>query len=116
MDYRGTLVQNLSLVIMFKLRDHRIAKFDTIDEFIYCTTGHASFASEALQDIHSCHGRNTLLLLESWDERHDNQQHNLFLTNIVTDKLLKMAVFLLPVVRYHTKISCDQKYCYIGIF
>ena len=55
---RGMLIQNFTLVIIFKLRDHRIVNFNTIDEFIYCTTGHASFACEALQDMHCYHGKN----------------------------------------------------------
>jgi len=69
--------------------------YDSIDEFIYCTTDHASFACEAIQDIHSCHGRNTLLLLEGWDEWHGDQQHNLFLASIVSGKLLKDASVLI---------------------
>ena len=74
------------------MRDHRIANMDTLDEFVYCTTGHASFSCETLQDMHSCHGRNTLL---DWDEHHNDQRHNLFLTSMISGKLLKDASILI---------------------
>jgi len=92
---RRTLIQNFALVILIKLRDHRIANLVTIDEFINCTTGNADFACETIQDIYSCHGVNTLLLLEGWDERCDDQQHNSFLASIVSGKLLKDASVLI---------------------
>jgi len=92
---RGTLIQNFTHVIMIKLRDPRIANMGAIDEVINCTTGYASFVYEAVRDIHYCHGANILILLEGWDELHEEKQRNSFLANIVTGKILKGASVLI---------------------
>jgi len=60
---RGTLIQNYTLVIILKLRDPKIVNMNGIIELIYCNTG-KSLAFEAIQDVHSSHGRNCLLILE----------------------------------------------------
>jgi len=63
---------------MIKLRDYGIAQFNTIDVFIENTTNYANFAKKVLKDIHSRHGRSTLLLLEGWDELPEEKQSNSF--------------------------------------
>ena len=92
---KGALIQNYTLVIMLKLRDPRIVNMYSIDELIYCSTGNAHFAFEAIQDIHSCHGRNSLLILEGWDELHEDKQRDSFLADIISRKLFKDASVLI---------------------
>ena len=92
---KGTLIQNYTIVIMLKLRDPRIANMYSIDELIHCSTGNAHFAVEAIQDVHSCHGRNCLLILEGWDELHENKQRESFLADIISGKLFKDASVLI---------------------
>jgi len=92
---RGTLIQNFTHVIMLKLRDPRIVHMGTIDEVIYCSNSYASFVYEAVRDIHCSHGANILILLEGWDELHEDRQCNSFLADIVTGKVLKDASVLI---------------------
>ena len=80
---------------MLKLRDPTIVNMYSIDELIYCSTGNAHFAFEAIQNLHSYHGRNSLRILEGWYELYEDKQHESFLTDIISRKLFKDANVLI---------------------
>ena len=90
----GKLVQNFGLVILVELKDTRVAKVTSVRELVALYMG--GVLSESItKEISRINGKNTLFLLEGWDELPEKRCHSSLFTELISGNLLADATIVI---------------------
>ena len=110
---RGEIAQQYQLVLLLRLRDERISKAESLRDLIY----HPSEAvrQAVMAELESTLGRNTLLILEGFDELPDTCRSvpSVFL-ELIYGQLLPLATVMVTSRPWATHVL--HKNCYHRIF